>query len=121
MHSFSTVKLSPSDLLYHNTLYQVAYREGKNKWWDIGTSLSLSEPDLVSIRKDHSTDVGECFRAMLLKWFQSSSDCYLDTFLSALKSEIVDLPNLCPKVEEAIIAISEQGNDRKRSTHRNGN
>ncbi len=48
---------------------------------------------------------------MLLKWFESSSDCYLDSFLSVLRSKPVDLGNLCSEVEEAIlkIAFPEQG------------
>ena len=106
-----TVQLT-SDKRYFNALYEITLLQGQNKWLSIGTSLGLSAPDLVYIQKNNHSHVGYYFRAMLEKWFESSSDCYLDTFLTALKSEIVDLPNLCPKVEEAILNIA-QGNDRK--------
>ena len=105
-----TVKLSPSDKPYLNALYDAAY-SGKTKWKGIGNYLNLSESDLDGIRINNQLDVGDRFRAMLQKWFQSSPNCYLDTFLSALRSEPVKLSNLCPKVKEAIlkIASSEQG------------
>ncbi len=105
-----TVKLSPSDKPYLNALYEAAYKQGKNKWYNIGISLKMSVHDLESIRKNNPSDVGDCFRAMLLKWFESSPDCHLDTFLKALRSEPVELENLCPKVEEAILTFHDQKN-----------
>ena len=104
------MKLSSSDKPYHKTLFEVAYRQGKNKWYNIGISLNVSVFDLESIRKNNPSDVGDCFRAMLLKWFESSPDCYLYDFLKALRSEPVELENLCPKVEEAILNIAKLGN-----------
>ena len=102
-----TVKLSPSDKPYFNALHDAAYKQGKNMWFKIGISLNImSVFDLDSIRKNNPSDVGECFSAMLQKWFQSSPDCHLDTFLKALRSEPVELENLCPKVEEAILKIA---------------
>ncbi len=100
-----TVKLSLSDKPYLNALYDAAY-SGKTKWLGIGTYLRLSESDLGAIRINNHLDVGDCFRAMLQKWFQSSPNCYLDTFLNALRSEPVQLESLCPKVEEAILKIA---------------
>ncbi len=99
------VKLSPSDKPYLNALNEAAY-SGKNKWLGIGTYLGLSMSDLDAIRIKHNLDVRDCFRAMLLKWFQSSPNCYLDTFLNALRSEPVQLESLCPNVEEAILTIA---------------
>ncbi len=109
-----TVQLSPSDKPYLNALYDAAYN-GKTKWLDIGNYLNLSASDLDGIQINNQLDVGNCFRAMLQKWFQSSPNCYLDTFLSALRSEPVKLSNLCSKVEEAILTIasSEPGNNRR--------
>ncbi|XP_064387664.1 uncharacterized protein LOC135335907 isoform X3 [Halichondria panicea] len=106
---FTRLKLSSSDKPYHKTLFEVAYRQGKNKWYNIGISLNVSVFDLESIRKNNPSDVGDCFRAMLLKWFESSPDCYLYDFLKALRSEPVELENLCPKVEEAILNIAKLG------------
>ena len=68
--------------------------------------------DLESILKDNPLNVGDCFRAMLLKWFESSLDCYLDTFLKALRSAPVELENLCPEVEEAILKIANLGKNK---------
>ncbi|XP_064383869.1 uncharacterized protein LOC135332884 isoform X2 [Halichondria panicea] len=115
----TTIKLSNSDKPYHKTLYEVAYTQGKNKWYSIGLGLGLSASDLVSIQKSCQSDVGDCFRAMLLKWFESSSDCYLDSFLSVLRSKPVDLGNLCSEVEEAIlkIAFPEQVAKKPRMYH----
>ena len=97
-----TVKLSPSDI---NALHDAAY-SGRNKWLGIGNYLGLSESDLDGIRINNPLDVEDCFRAMLQKWFQSSPNCYLDTFLSALRSKSVELENLCLKVEGAILKIA---------------
>ncbi|XP_064383871.1 uncharacterized protein LOC135332887 [Halichondria panicea] len=105
--SYGRIKLSPSDKPYFNALHDAAYKQGKNMWFKIGISLNImSVFDLDSIRKNNPSDVGECFSAMLQKWFQSSPDCHLDTFLKALRSEPVELENLCPKVEEAILKIA---------------
>ncbi|XP_064387520.1 uncharacterized protein LOC135335853 isoform X4 [Halichondria panicea] len=106
---FTRLKLSSSDKPYHNTLLEVTYEQGKNKWRNIGVSLKLSMFDLESIRQNNPSDIGDCFCAMLLKWFESSPDCYLDTFLKALRSKLVELENLCPKVEEAIFNIANLG------------
>ncbi len=114
-----TVQLSPSDKLYFNTLHDAAYN-GRGMWHNIGIRLGLSEFDLDAIQTNNLSKVEGCYRAMLLKWFQSSPNCYLDIFLSALKSENVGLLHLYSKVEEAIlkIAFPGQGNNRKRSAKR---
>ena len=118
IHHF-TVKLT-SDKRYFNALYNAAYEQGKSKWDDIGTSLNLSPFDLKSIRENNSDD-GKRFRAMLLKWFESCPNCYLNTFLDALKTKTVDLAN-CPEIEQAVLRIKQNieqenaGNNRKRYT-----
>ncbi len=83
-------------------------------WHNIGNYLGLSEVNLEAIlEKNQSNVVRHCFRDMLLKWFEDSP-CYLDTFLSALRSDTVGLDTLYLKVEKAILKI-EGDNDRKRS------
>ncbi|XP_064383865.1 uncharacterized protein LOC135332883 isoform X3 [Halichondria panicea] len=117
--SYGRIQLSPSDKLYFNTLHDAAYN-GRGMWHNIGIRLGLSEFDLDAIQTNNLSKVEGCYRAMLLKWFQSSPNCYLDIFLSALKSENVGLLHLYSKVEEAIlkIAFPGQGNNRKRSAKR---
>ncbi len=119
IHHF-TVKLT-SDKRYFNALYNAAYEKGKSKWDDIGTSLNLSPYDLTSIR-ENNLDNGKRFRAVLLKWFESCPNCYLDTFLDALKTKTVGLTNCCQEVEEAVLRIEQTieqenaGNNRKKYT-----
>ncbi len=117
MHSF-TVQLVPSDT---TALHDAVEYGGRNMWKIIGDRLGLSKLDLEAIQTKNQLNVaGYCFQDMLQKWFQSSPNCYLHTFLSALRSDTVGLDNLCLKVQEAILI--EYSNDRKRSAlHMNGN
>ena len=65
--------------------------------------------DLEGFKTNNPLNVEGCFNAMLDKWFFDSDDCYLDTFLGALRSEPVGLGNLCSEVENDIL-----GNDTKK-------
>ncbi len=45
---------------------------------------------------------------MLLKWFESCPNCYLDTFLDAMKTKTVGLAHCCQEVEEAVLRIEQK-------------
>ncbi len=109
MHAFIfTVKLSDDKNLYFNPLHDAAF-SGRNKWYNIGIRLKISVADLESFKTNNPLNVEGCFIAMLNKWFDNNDNCYLDTFLGALRSDSVGLSNLCSKVKEAIL-----GNDEKK-------
>ena len=106
--AFISVVLNSTDegneCIYFNSLYQTAVREGENKWRDIGIALNLGPDTLTSIDLTNQSKPRECFRQMLLKWFQVNEKCYLSTFIEALKANNVELVNLIPRVKKAIIS-----------------
>ena len=94
------------DYIYFNSLYQVAFKEGQIKWKNIGSALDLDPNDIDAIEKQSKP--GDCFRQMLLKWFQVNEECYLSTFNEALEARNVELFNLIPRVEAAIFSRTEE-------------
>ncbi len=93
--------------IYFNSLYQAAVKEGQNKWKNIGIALNLDPKDLTSIEQSYRRP-GTHFKKMLLKWFEVNEECYLSTFIEALKARNVQLVSLIPRVEEAIISHTEE-------------
>lgn len=91
-----TVELSIKD--HFNELY-VAAHDARNKWEDLGFALGIPKDILPSIKLDNPSNIGGCFRAMLTKWFDRQP-CYLDNFLRALCSEIIEEKGVCEKVRE---------------------
>ena len=97
-----------SDYIYFKSLYQVTFTQGQNKWRDIGLALNLSSDTLTSIATSNQSNPRDCFEQMLDKWFQVNEECYLSTFIEALKARNVELINLIPRVEAAIISRTEE-------------
>ena len=108
--AFISVVLNSTDergkYIYFNSLYQVTFTQGQNKWKNIGSALDLDPNDIDAI--ENQSKPGDCFRQMLLKWFQVNEKCYLSTFIEALKAKNVELVSLIPRVEEAITSITEE-------------
>ncbi len=96
--------------LYFNTLYETACKEGQNKWQKIGNVLNLAAADLTAIAQRYP-DLGDCFREMLNKWFQSNEECYFKDFITALKSKNVQLDHLVSQVKRDISARAKEIDD----------
>ena len=94
-----TVEL-PSSIL--NTLYTVAY-DARSAWSEIGMALGMKKFDLRSIEMNKLKDVEKCFCEMLIQWLQSRKNCYLDSFLQALRSPTVKQGELCTTVKEEVL------------------
>ena len=85
--------------IYFNSLYRVVFTQGQR---DIDSALNLS-PTVIDARANQLKPE-DCFRQMLLKWFQVNEKCYLSTFIEAPKASKVQLVSLIPYVEKAIIS-----------------
>ena len=62
----------------------------------------MSDTDLTSIELNKKK-VEDCFSEMLIQWLQSRNNCYLDSFLQALRLPQVNQAELCTPVKEAVL------------------
>ncbi len=89
-------------------MYEASFLAAKNKWEEIGIALRLHQSDLTSIETIHRDNPRRCYKAMLVKWFESSENCYFDVFTKALKADNVQLSPLIPHLEETIYKYADE-------------
>ena len=85
----------------HNTLYTAAFR-ARCVWRNLGLALNINDADLTAIELNKKK-VEDCFSEMLIRWLQSRNNCYLDSFLQALRLPQVNQAELCSPIEAAVL------------------
>ena len=96
---FHAVEL-PSSI--HNTLYTAAF-SARCVWRNLGLALNISDADLTAIELNKQKKVEDCFSEMLIRWLQSRNNCYLHSFLQALRLPQVNQAELCTPVKAAVM------------------
>ncbi len=103
-----TVKLNNPRTKYFNVLYEASFKTAKNKWKEIGIALKLDRNDLTSMETKYRGDPGDCYNAMLTKWFDSSLNCYFNVFVDSLKADNVELSPLIPHIERIMYEYADE-------------
>ena len=106
--SIFTVELNSPSTKYFNYLYEASFKTAKNKWKEIGIALKLDRNDLTSMETKYRGDPGDCYKAMLTKWFDSSLNCYFDVFVDAMRADNVELSSLIPHLKETIYKYADE-------------
>ena len=77
-------------------------------WHELGLGLKMDENQLEKITTTNDIFSEPKFSEMLAQWldgrFNCSDNCYLDTFLEALKLPTVNRFRICGRVKQAVLA-----------------
>ena len=82
--------------------------EARNKWFNIGLTLSLTKDDLDAIKRTHRDNVEQCFIEMLDLWLKTSSSPTLAKLIQALKQRTVGLQHLAEKLERKFRKLKQR-------------
>ena len=86
----------------------------REKWYELGLKLSLSEDRLDTISSQNSTDSGDCLRAMLKYWMRNRPHtATIEVLLEALSSDSVGESELAEKTRHLNITLASQREGKK--------